>query len=716
MRSVEERQLSFANDLLDEAAADVSPDTNRTDARLTVLEAVAAAWGGWDLTEFWAFPQAGHCEIQSDPKPWADKILASVADTPIPLPLALSALSREVLPQAQQRKTGAYYTDWRLAELVAKQSVPKVRGPGPWIDTACGTGMLLVAATMAVPAQGDRDEIIRDKLIGSDLSARALRGALLAVASLTSELTTVSSFAKRLFLQDSLRSRDTWTTVAPQGAALLIGNPPWEKLKASRHELAASQGAMRHYGQGYADEVDLTMPRQRLLAYIEAVASGTRLQGGGEHDLYKLFLELGMGLAADGGVLALLLPAGLIRSQGTETLRRALIAAAPKLSVSVIENRASHFAIDTRFKFLCVVGQIGSERPQPISLKVADRSGSLPAKSVKLKRADLSEIRSDLSIPEVKSAAEWDLFTRLTRNSVAVGDPTGPWRPTYRREVDMTSDRKTFQRGPGKDTIPLLEGRHVAQYRWRAKTYQSGEGRAAAWRPETLKTARLQTQWFVPLAGLAPTAAERVNKSRVGFCDITGQTNERSLLLARIPAGVVCGNKVPTLAFAAGGARREDLFLALANSFVVDWMMRRVVTTTVNFFLLDSLPLPRLDEASPVGHELVQLAAKITAAEGNPSVDPWLIGQWRARSDALVAAAWGLSLDDMAIVLNDFPLIDRGQPALEIETRSTVTADAVLAELSKLYGASNHSVERLGRARKLRAVPYIPAEYVKEFS
>lgn len=711
MRSLEETHLRATNALLDHAAEEVSPPSELSDARLAVLEAAAAIVGGWNIAEFWDTFGQGREYAPANFHPWADKVLSSIADTPIPVPLALSALSREVIPLAQQRKSGAYYTDWRLAEQLAAQSIPMIRTDGLWIDTACGSGVLLTAAAMSLPAGEERDRVIREKLTGADLSARALRGALLSVASLTSDLSTVSGFAGRLLQHDSLASRNAWAELAPTGAALIIGNPPWEKLKVSRHEVATGLGQVRNYGQGYDHEVDLARPRAELLSYIEQVATGTRLQGKGEHDLYKLFLELGIVLAAEDGILALLLPAGLIRSQGTEILRNELDGASRELSISVIENRARHFAIDTRFKFVSVVARVGAGERLPIDLKVADRTGTLPAESVRMPRSELRAARPDLSIPEVKSPEEWALFARLAKNSFTVGDQSGPWRPTYRREVDMTTDKKKFQRTPDSGSVPLLEGRHVSQYRWRAKTYQSGEGRSATWRPEPLGRTKLKTQWFIPLKSMHTASAQRTTSARIGFCDITGQTNERSLLLARIPGGVACGNKVPTLAFPEGGEDREDLFLALTNSFVVDWMMRRLVTTTVNFFLLDSLPLPKIDETSVLGLELVALARSISAAEGNPKVNLSEVGRLRTRVDALVASAWGLGLEDMELVLRDFPLLDRRQPAIADEDQSTVTKDAVLAELAGLYGVQHPSAGRLKYGQAKGAIPYIPAEY-----
>ena len=59
-----------------------------------------------------------------------------------------------------------------------------------------------------------------------------------------------------------------------------------------------------------------------------------------------------------------------------------------------------------------------------------------------------------------------------------------------------------------------------------------------------------------------------------------------------IPAGVVCGNKVPNDPFPWDPSEERLLvWVSIANSFAFDWMLRRVLTTTVNYFLLQSVPM-----------------------------------------------------------------------------------------------------------------------------
>jgi hypothetical protein len=137
----------------------------------------------------------------------------------------------------------------------------------------------------------------------------------------------------------------------------------------------------------------------------------------------------------------------------------------------------------------------------------------------------------------------------------------------------------------------------------------------------------------------------RTDLVRVGFCDVAGQTNERSLMAALIPPGVVCGNKVPTILFP--NDPREDRLLvwtAIANSFVFDWMLRRVLTTTVNYFLLQSVPLPRLAIEGLPWKKLASAARQLRKIDnaGNSRETYERMAQLRAEIDAEVAVAYGL--------------------------------------------------------------------------
>ncbi|OGW90685.1 MAG: hypothetical protein A3D28_05940 [Omnitrophica bacterium RIFCSPHIGHO2_02_FULL_63_14] len=334
--------------------------------------------------------------------------------------------------------------------------------------------------------------------------------------------------------------------------------------------------------------------------------------------------------------------------------------------------------------------------------------------SVVMPRSTLTRVRPDLSIPEVRTSSEWKLFLHFARSGRLLRDPDGPWQPKFMREVDMTQDKPCFLPKPAKGTVPLIEGRMVHQYQFSAKRYVSGTGRRSLWLPNGKDAEEIHPQFYISAEKLPPQAQDRFRLNRAGFCDITGQTNERTMLASRIPSGVVCGNKVPTLLF-NGDPRNQQLYidswLAIVNSIPFDWLLRRVATTSVNYFLLLDLPMPSIQPNSKEGTTLAHLSEQLSLGR---IADAWKRAEIRAEIDWRVLSAFGCDAKAMELLLEDFPLLDRAQPTLPGESRSTITKDLLLLRTAQHLGGVSRSRrdlwgERVAGAKSVGAVAYIPS-------
>lgn len=729
----EHRLLRGAIEALSESVARVRLALPRApDARLLVLEAAAAEIAGFPVDAFWPAerrelgPVAG---ILRDTGAFvADAVRAGAPSHPS---LALATLATPELEHSDQRRNGVYYTDSRLARHLAARSSEALRREALWLDPACGTGILLVAAVLEVGGEDPqaRQALVMKRVHGADLSSDAVRGARLALASLCADARCLGALDAHLVVADSLLGREAlWADRAPDGFGVVLGNPPWEKLKVSRHEFLKAQGVLRHYGAEY-DRVELAAlesEKERLATYIAAVTHGLTLQGTGEADLFKCFIELAFLLLRRDGVLAYVIPAGLIRSKGTEALRQYLIRSSQDIEVDVLENRARFFAIDSRAKFLVLIAASGTG---PARFTVRDAVGSDTGIEVRgaatFAAENLRRIRPDLTVPEVRSQREWQLFQHAFDTGHRLdGSGESPWHLSIAREVDMTNHRRHFVRDPGEeDVLPVVEGRMVHQFHFGAKRYEGGTGRRARWSPQLPVDPEVRPQFWIARRDLPGTAEGRVDRVRIGFCDVTGQTNERSMLAAMVPAGVACGNKVPTVTLEGFSGQAEDrawLWLAVANSFTFDWLLRRVVTTSVNFFLLRGMVFPAFSEDPDAWRPLAQRARFLGdpgsgGAPGSSSDAPWWSrAEARAAIDVEVALAYGFDVQAMEVMLDDFALLDRGQPALPGEDRSTLTRDLLLLRLHERVGGGGALRERLTErvegARQLGALPFVPSE------
>ena len=692
--------------------------------RLQVLEAASARFGGFDLAAFHEAFEVKSKRPAAELLELAAPVASAIERSPIHPALALSALAREALHEQDRKSTGAYHTDFRLATRLAQLAAPKLTHKSRVIDPASGAGILLAALTHAVCGM-DRAKTahwLAHGVCAADLSANSLRAALLALASFTDDVSALKAMRKRWYCGDSwMADRKVWTAMAPEGFDAVIGNPPWEKVKLSRHEFLKSSGTKRHYGAQIhgLDEERFAQQRDEVANYSRRLLARYPDLGNGEPDLYIAFTDLFFELCKGQGVVAALIPGGLIRSQGTQAMRQKIFDASQSVSLSIIDNRARFFAIDTRFKFLAVaLTKAGSEKSkrEPISLlhERGTPTGLETTGTATIGRAALAAVRDDLSLPEVRSVAEWKLFSKIAEAGVSWEEPGCGWTPKFCREVDMTKERPKFLGRATLGALPLVEGRMVQAHRFGVKGHVSGTGRSALWETFPIGGSRLSPQFWIRPSDMPRANQHRADVLRVGFCDIAGQTNERSLMASLIPAGVVCGNKVPTILFPDDPSEERLLvWVSIANSFAFDWMLRRVLTTTVNYFLLQSVPMPKLAKEGLPWKKLVSAARELRTLDGAGATRETYerMAQLRGEIDAEVAVAYGLDLKDMELVLQDFPILDRGQLGLPGEAKSTITRDSVLAAMAKRTGSrSTVWSRRAVEARALGAMAYVPSE------
>lgn len=693
---------------------------DQNEARLQLLESVAARLGSHDIAAFQlAFGRKpiANLDLLDDT---AGKVLASICSTGIEPALALSALSREELTAAQQRETGAYHTDFRLAQRLAKVLAPSLTVGSKVVDPASGSGILLVALTLAVCGKDRRAtaQWLRNGVHAIDLSETALRGATLSLSALTDDLSAVVEMRGRWVACDSLCvDAATWEAMAPGGFDAVVANPPWEKVRLTKHEFLLGKGEGRHYGADleHLDREAFEASAGKVRSYAEFLARRFPLLVRGEPDLYAAFMALYLNLLRPGGQASVLVPGGLIRSQGTQALREALFERAARLEIGVFDNRSRFFGIDTRFKFLALnfTQHQGQQVKEPIVLtrECGTHVGTEVLSQVRIGRKALRTVRPDLSLPEVHSKASWTLFQRLTERGERMDDPRSLWYAEFCREVDMTAQRWAFSRSAGKDRLGVVEGRHIQQHRFGAKAYASGAGRSAVWDSLPLGGATIVPQFYISPNDCPPKALERLHQRRVGFCDIAGQTNERSMMAALVEPGHVCGNKVPTVRF-VNDPDEDRLFvwLAIVNSLAFDWMLRRVLTTSINYFVLLSIPLPSMKPKGLPWRRLAEAARELHVLNLAPrtSDSERAAARLRIKIEVEVARAYGITPAELDLMSSDFPLLDRGQPPIEGESRSTVTWDSVLAGVS---GGANPWQRRMVAAQAAGAIAFVPAQH-----
>ena len=685
------------------------------EARLQLLEHWSSRIGGFDYKEYC---RVFGIEMVFDAHKYEQvsaKLTQLAGHVEVEPALIISALSREPLGRPQQKETGAYYTDFRLAGLIAGECSPFLTKEKSMADLASGSGALLAAVASAFKKKypGSVEGWLMHKVFAFDVSEHALRGCRIVLSSYMSNVLNIKAMTKNWRLTDSLIGKE----LPYRSFDIIVGNPPWGKIKLSRHSYLMKSGNGHIYGADYDnyDQEIFDEEKKKLALYSGLVKEKYRWLKNTEPDTYIAFLERAFGAVKEGGRVLMLLPAGIIRSKGTYRLREELVHKCSDLSFTVINNRARFFSIDTRFKFLLLNCSFACGASLPDGIKLAYGDGNDRGVSVSdfvtIPLMLLREARPDLTLPEVRTPREMELYFRLyAKGCDWANDPQ--WASNIARELDMTNDKVLFHGKPRESSIALVEGRMVHQHSFPAKMHISGTGRAAKWEPSG---GILKPQFWVDPDELPQGLRARVQKQRAGYCDIAGQTNERSMMSTIIPPGVVCGNKVPTIIFEdSQGGRRELLWVGITNSFVYDWMLRRVISTTANYFLIISVPMPDMHMDSALGVAIISSTRAIMEMQGNTVANQMELAVYRRQIDIAATCAYGIDFRDFELILEDFPLLDRKQPPINGEKKSTVTRDFLLSGAATHYGIDDNGyAERYDMARRLGAVPYIPTDILR---
>lgn len=495
-----------------------------------------------------------------------------------------------------------------------------------------------------------------------------------------------------------------WPLAFPQvmargGFDCILGNPPWDTMSPDAKEwfapfdpsirdLAPEPQAARIAEILEAPNVSLAWDKHCSFLYRSAhfiknsgrytlFSSGSL--GKGDFNVWRMFTELALNGVKEGGIAAQFVPENFYSGANASAIRQYIFERFELKALISFENRKRiWFDIDSSTKFALYVARSGGETDsfpamfgvgtiESLSKARTDLPISIPVSLVREFSPDA------LAIADVAHPADIGIVQKLYAKIQKFGaEISGAPKRKYLSEVHMGNDREDF--GDNSNGVPLYQGSMVGQFDYRAKAYASGHGRTVKWDdlPFGSQQKRIAPQWHLAVSDIPEKIGDRWRKFRIGFCDVGKPINQRTLMAALLPSGVVCGHTVTTITFDPPDPRLDMLWLAVANSFAIDYIVRKKAALHMSLTLMDSLPLPRTFANTPTERAIVLRSLRLTATgpemdeflrasaaelgvtidQALPSEDPTERTRLRAELDVLVARdLFGLSRDEMRYVL-----------------------------------------------------------------
>jgi hypothetical protein len=466
------------------------------------------------------------------------------------------------------------------------------------------------------------------------------------------------------------------------GFDVVVGNPPWEEIKLEvlaffglyRPGLRAMPAAAR---KDEIEKLKAAHPElvERFDSEHERISKVRKYLGpdggyegtAGDPDIYKFFCQRYRELLRSDGRLGVVLPRTAFQNQGSAGFRTWLFDQAPPSRIDFLVNNRL-WAFDTHPQY--TVALLAAERHEPehdqmlevagVARSAAEFLAQSSGPGLQLARPALG---LNLEIPLLSNQAEADLLAKL-RLGVPFAYGGGRWRCFPIKEFDESLDSKLWE--GASSGRPLWKGESFDQF-----NPHGAEARFCPASEKALAKARKPRPGAHSLiADDVPVAVRRLAvertfpAARVAFRLVSRATDSRTVRACLIPPEHFLANSAQYLAFVDPNPMAEAACLALMNSLVFDWQARRFVETNLNFFILEGLRLPRLDDDAftALGASAAWLScpddrfadfATATDIEVE-QLDDDERTRLRAEIDACVAQAWGLTPAELELVFDDF--------------------------------------------------------------
>jgi len=482
------------------------------------------------------------------------------------------------------------------------------------------------------------------------------------------------------------------------GFDVVLGNPPWERVKLQEKEFfareapmvagAANKAARQRAIAALAGE-DRDLLRRFLLARRDAEAASHLIRrsgrfplcGRGDVNTYAVFAENDRTVAAPHGRVGCIVPTGIATDDTTKRFFQDIVERRSLVSLYDFENREGLFpAVHRSYKF-CLLTLSGSRRPFAAAelvffatradhLADAERRFTLTPKEIALLNPNTR------TCPIFRSGRDAQIATAVYgRVPVLVreDDPDGnPWEFEPRRVFDLNrpTDLACFAdtEDAAPDAVPHYGMGQFHQFDHRYATYAGAERLVFAGHEQPTST-----------IARAYVSAEEVT-SRLGverlpwllaWRDYCRSTDERTAIAAVLPPSATdFGVRVQR----SISADRALLLLAVFNSFCFDFFVRIAQGGThLSDFIVRQLPVPppsvvegharfirpRALELTYTARDLAPFAGDLGHAGPPFRWEPERRFLLRAELDAAFFHIYGVERDDVDYILDTFPIVRR---------------------------------------------------------
>lgn len=429
------------------------------------------------------------------------------------------------------------------------------------------------------------------------------------------------------------------------GFDVVLGNPPWERLKLQEKEWFATRApAIASARNAAARRKKIKALRTEDPRLYEAFLAARRrsegtshlvrnsgrypLCGRGDINTYSIFAETNRALIGPRGRVGCIVPSGIATDHTTRFFFQSLMDTGSLVSLYSFENEEFIFPEIHHATKFCLLTMAA---PRPALSRTADfvffargveqladeeRHFTLTGDEVVLLNPNTK------TCPIFRSRKDAELTKAIYRRRPVLfreGPPEeSPWGISFKTMFHMSNDSGLFRtrdeleeegyrldgnifRREATALVPLYEGKMFWHFDHRFGTYegqtkaQANQGKLPELTQQQHRDPNLPSmpRYWVAEPEALSRLPEEAGNGLIAFRDVTSAVVQRTTIFSVIPR-VAAGHKAP-LAFVEHAATDASCFVAMMNSFVLDYVARQSVGgSSMGYFILKQLPVIEL--------------------------------------------------------------------------------------------------------------------------
>ena len=477
---------------------------------------------------------------------------------------------------------------------------------------------------------------------------------------------------KHHFFHWELEMTDAFTD-SRYGFDLIVGNPPWDKVKLYDDEFFSPYypafRAMNPNTKKIAKKEEIMQDPSIKRIYEERIESFKEKsafyktyenQGEGDRDMWQIVLERMLSLASKGGIMSVLIPSQFLSNTSSAGMREMILSFDIR-QMYVFENRRKIFPIDSRYRFVLLTMR-NTDGPDSFragfylhdlrSLETEETEGE---KFHTLSKEMVRRVSPNtLQIPEI-GGRHLAVLAKMSGGNTLGTESEDGWSVALSRAFDKTNDSDLLrERGRG---WPVLEGKHIHQF----------------------NHVFARSEFVIPMsAGLKREGKKRVYRNdsrrfyhsfRLVFRRVARSTDMRTIIASIIPPQTFHMYTLYSIVLTRNGSigggndynRRIAHLCGILNSMTFDFTARAKMQMDVPT-VIKGLPVPKRIHYDEIAGLAARLSAGTDEFEGfaeslridNVSLMPPERIRTTAKLDALVAHAYGLTKEEYATILDSF--------------------------------------------------------------